>query len=293
MVQLLGAFDIGPADLIGAGQEAWVYALGADRVLRIFRSTVPIERLRDRLRFYEVIRSQRAPFRTPSILDAGERHGRAYWIEHRLPGRSLAGMLPSLAGRERARAFASYVAAAAAVRALPCPQSEIGEVLAEPPMHRASWPTFLVDRAGVELQRHRERLGGRVTDPDRALDALRQWAEGAGIAAAALVHGDFFPENVLVGEDGTVSAVIDFGPLSLVGDPRLDVACSVFFLAGLAGVTPSDRDLAGSAARSFGVDDDLLRLYGLYYAFRFLGAARQGDGLLRWCTSRIAAASAP
>lgn len=293
VTQLLNMFDVGPDELIGAGQEAQVYALGADRVLRIFRSTVPLERLQGRLRFYEVIRSQRAPFQTPSILELGESDGQVYWIERRLPGISLAGRLPTLAGQARARALASYVDAANAVGTLACPQSEIGEILADPPMQRPSWPAFLVDRAGLELQRHRRRLGGQVANPDRALDVLCRWTADMSAGATALVHGDFFPENVLLAEDGTVSAVIDFGPLSLVGDPRLDVACSVLFLTGLAGVTPSDRDLARSAARSFGVDDDLLRLYGLYYAFRFLGAPRHSDGLLRWCMSRIAAASAP
>ena len=290
--QLLKAFNVGPDDLIGAGQEAYVYALGTDRVLRIFRDRVPLDRLRRRLSFYDAIRSQEAPFRTPSILDVGESHGRVYWIEHRLPGISLTSRLPILAGRARSRAIASYVDAAAAVRTLACPQREIGEILAEPPIHRASWPTFLVDRAGVELQRHRRRLGDQVADPDRALGTLRRWAEGGRIDTATLVHGDFFPENVLMNEDdGTVSAVIDFGLLALVGDPLLDVACSVLFLTGLAGITQSDRDLARTFARSFGVDDQVMRLYSLYYAFRFLGAPREDGGLQRWCTSRIAAAS--
>lgn len=292
VTQLLEMFDVRADDLIGAGQEAWVYALGTDRVLRLFRATVPLDRLRRRLSFYEAIRSRKVPFKTPSILELGEHGGQAYWIERRLPGISLASRLPTLAGRQRARALASYVDAAAAVRTLACPRDQIGEILANPPMHRASWPAFLADRAGVELQLHRRRLGDRVADPERALGTLRRWAEGMTVDAAALVHGDLFPENVLLAEDGTVSAVIDFGPLALVGDPRLDVACSVFFLTGLAGITQSDRDLARTCARSFGVDDQVLRLYSLCYAFRFLGAPRENDGLLRWCTSRIAAASA-
>lgn len=289
---LLEMFDVQPDDLIGTGQEAWVYALGTDRVLRLFRTVVPLDRLQRRLSFYETIRSQKAPFQTPSILELGEYRGQAYWIERRLPGISLASSLPTLAGPTRARALGSYVDAAAAVRTLASPQDPIGEILPDPPMRRASWPAFLVDRAGVELQLHRRRLGDQVADPDRALGTLRRWAEGTTVDAAALVHGDFFPENVLLAEDGTVSAVVDFGPLALVGDPRLDVACSVFFLAGLAGITQSDRDFARTRARSFGIDDQVLRLYSLYYAFRFLGAPRENDGLLRWCASRIAAASA-
>ena len=112
--QLLKAFNVGPDDLSGAGQEAHVYALGTDRVLRIFQDRVPLDRLRRRLSFYDAIRSHEAPFRTPSILDVGESHGRVYWIEPRLPGISLASRLPILAGRARSRALASYVDAAAA-----------------------------------------------------------------------------------------------------------------------------------------------------------------------------------
>jgi aminoglycoside phosphotransferase (APT) family kinase protein len=39
-----------------------------------------------------------------------------------------------------------------------------------------------------------------------------------------LVHGDYFPEDVMVADDGCVCGVIDFGALTPIGDADLDLA---------------------------------------------------------------------
>ena len=53
----------------------------------------------------------------------------------------------------------------------------------------------------------------------------------------SLVHGDAYPGNVLVDEDGEVATILDFGRYSLVGDPRLDVAIAIE-LTEMAGDSP-------------------------------------------------------
>src|SRR5207237_222382 len=46
----------------------------------------------------------------------------------------------------------------------------------------------------------------------------------------ALVHGDYFPGNVLIDDRMAVSAVVDFSTFTLVGDPLLDAVCAFVFL---------------------------------------------------------------
>jgi aminoglycoside phosphotransferase len=91
----------------------------------------------------------------------------------------------------------------------------------------------------------------------------------------------------MVADDGCVCGVIDFGALTLIGDADLDLACAVRNLTGMVGVTPEDRRIALKRAEALGLTRDTLDLYGLYYAFRLLGALRENDGLFRWCVRTI------
>jgi aminoglycoside phosphotransferase (APT) family kinase protein len=159
-------------------------------------------------------------------------------------------------------------------------------------MRRSDWTDFLVDRAAAELTRHEARLEGFNARPQRALKRLRDLADGLGSISMCLVHGDYTLENVMVDAHGAVCAVIDFGALTLVGDPQLDLACAVLFLTGLPGIDSADRAIVRAEAVRLGLTDDALALYTLYYAFRFLGASRDNDSLLRWCAGQIAAAGA-
>jgi hypothetical protein len=69
-----------------------------------------------------------------------------------------------------------------------------------------------------------------------------------------LVHGDYFPENVILADDGRVCGVIDFGALTLIGDADLDLACAVLNLTGMVGVTPEDRRVALKRAEALGLE---------------------------------------
>jgi aminoglycoside phosphotransferase (APT) family kinase protein len=51
-----------------------------------------------------------------------------------------------------------------------------------------------------------------------------------GDVEPALVHGDYFPGNVMMDDDLSVSGVIDWSFLTQSGDPRMDAAAAVLFL---------------------------------------------------------------
>jgi len=96
----------------------------------------------------------------------------------------------------------------------------------------------------------------------------------------------------MVGDDGRICGVIDFGVLTLIGDADLDLACAVLNLTGMTGVTSGDKRVALERARDLGLTTEVLDLYSLYYAFRLLGARRENDGLFRWCVRTIGEACA-
>ena len=77
---------------------------------------------------------------------------------------------------------------------------------------------------------------------------------------ATLIHGDFGIHNIVVGEGGTIRAVLDW-ELSTLGDPRADLGQLIARWSGLP-TSPKPADPPPSALIGFPAVDDLLRLYG-------------------------------
>ena len=84
-----------------------------------------------------------------------------------------------------------------------------------------------------------------------------------------LVHGDYFPGNVLIGDDLRVSGLVDFSVWTAVGDPLYDVVGAAIFLEMATEATAEDvafvrgviLDRHGDAVLEPG------RFYRAYFAF--------------------------
>jgi aminoglycoside phosphotransferase (APT) family kinase protein len=293
VAQLLNTFGVTSGKPLGSGQESDVFAIDDRRVLRLYRRAPDQRHLAQLAIFYARLDRRDAPFMVPEIMEFGERDGIAYAVEMRVSGIDLAKALGRMEGEERFHAIRNYVDAAATVRYLKHPQAQFGEVIAASPVRRDTWAEFVVARAVQCLDEDRRLLIGVLERPERGIAALEAGLASRAAARPSLVHGDYFPENVMVADDGRVCGVIDFGALTLIGDADLDLACAVLNLTGMAGVTPEDRRVALKRAEALGLKTETLDLYGLYYAFRFLGAVRESDGLLRWCVRTIRGACGP
>jgi aminoglycoside phosphotransferase (APT) family kinase protein len=293
VARLLNAFGVTSDRPLGSGQESDVFAIDDRRVLRLYRRPPDQQHLAQLANFYTRLDRRDAPFMVPEIIDFGERDGIAYAVEVRVGGIDLAKALGRMVGKARFQAIRNYVDAAAAIRSLKHPQAQFGEVIAASPVRRETWAEFVVARAVQGLEEHRRLLIGVLEHPERGISALEARLASRAAASPNLVHGDYFPENVVVADDSRVCGVIDFGALTLIGDADLDLACAVLNLTGMAGVTPEDRLVALKRAEALGLTRETLDLYSLYYAFRFLGARRENDGLFRWCVRTIREACGP
>lgn len=287
VAQLLNAFGVTSDRPLGSGQESDVFAIDDRRVLRLYRHPPDQRQLARLANFYALLDRRDAPFMVPEMIDFGERDGIAYAVEVRVSGIDLAKALGQMEGEERFQAIRNYVDAAGSVRSLKHPQAQFGEVIAASPVRRETWAEFVVARAAQCLEEQRPLLIGVLERPERGISALEAGLASRAAAGPSLVHGDYFPENVMVADDGRVCGIIDFGALTLIGDADLDLACAVLNLTGMAGVTPEDRRVGLKRAEALGLTRETLDLYGLYYAFRFLGALRENDGLFRWCVRTI------
>lgn len=262
---LLRRFGITEAARIGAGGESIVYRLDATRVLRLpLRGAFDpgaLMRQRDLLQAIE----GRLPFATPAIEDIGA--AGAYVIERRLPGRSMLALLPGLAGERRAAAWTSYLAAAGAVSQVVPAQRDFGQLIAEPALTAPTWHGYLEASLRRFAARNRATITREAGDGDALVArALALLDAVPSDPPKALVHGDFFPGNVLLDDDLAVSAVIDFSGFTLAGDPLYDVAGACVFPEMIAGTTGDDLALLARAARAR-VPAGALAFYRAYFAF--------------------------
>jgi aminoglycoside phosphotransferase (APT) family kinase protein len=279
---------------IGHGGEATVYELAGERVLRVFHG--PRHGAGQIAEFYRQIAGGTVSFALPRIIEQGEDRGVHYSVDRLIHGRPLHELMASLIGDERERALAAYMDAAFEIASLPVVRDEYGEFLRdEDSIQRETWGAFLLAR----MQRCLEASSGWLREDVPALEAvvaaLEVRIEALSPERKALVHGDYFPGNVLIGDDLTVSGVIDFGPLTVIGDPWLDLASALMFLeVARPGYTEADTALV-RARLVERVDPsivDVTATYRAWYAMRFSPYRDDDPNLYAWCVTSLREASA-
>jgi aminoglycoside phosphotransferase (APT) family kinase protein len=287
---VLQRFGVTSSDKIGHGGDATVYALGAHRVVRVLHSTnSPIARI---AAFYDELAGQDPGFELPRVLEHGEIDGTAYSVDRLIPGRPLIDVLPELAGDRRQRALDSYLDSADAIGRLHIERPLYGEVLADPPLQRSTWTEFLLDRAEAALSISSGRLAADIPRLGDVIGTVRRHIEALPAhVERRLVHGDYFPGNVMISDDLKVSGVIDFGTLTVMGDPAMDVASAIVFIeVARPAFGPVDVDyLTERAVRARGSGFvELIRVYREYITLRLAPyAEREDPRLYAWCVRSL------
>jgi len=235
---VLAGFGLGAGALIAEGGESRVYGLDAHRVLRLLRrpgDVAGLERKRDFLAGID----GRLPFATPVIEAIGP--DGAWTIERRLPGTSLRVLLRQIGGSERAAALRSYAEAVDAIATVTYPERPYGQILDETPLTAATWRGYL--RLGLDrfIGWNGAAIEAALGDLDAlGAEALARIEDVEDRPPKALVHGDYFPGNVLIGDDLRVSGLVDFSVWSVVGDAMLDVFGAAVTLEMMEEATPDD-----------------------------------------------------
>ncbi len=297
---LLRGLGVDPADLLGFGGEARVWALGADRVVRLCHPGTPTDAVHQRIELLDTLSSGPTPppWALPEVLAVHEREGRLLTVERRLDGIPLLAALGAATGDDRRRLIEAHLEAAAALAELSLPPTTwFGQLIGDDPVRSPTWPAFLEARASISLIA--SGLGDQAWSTSLAAElAAAVLAVGPPDAASKVaaagppglercfVHLDAFAGNMMA-VGNRVTAVLDFGPTCLAGgDPRIDpVACAVYL--GSAHITPTataaDLGVARSWLRERGMDDlyePLRRWLAAFWSF-----AVDDAKLFAWCCS--------
>ena len=273
-------FDLDRSTLLGHGGEAWVFAIDEERVVRILRPGAPMEDVSRRQELVNELAQAKPPFRLPEVIEVKQEGDRVYTIERRLRGRSVMDVLPTMRGRQRSELIESYLEAVAALGDLHLdPRGWYGELLGPDPLTAPTWREYLVQRSAANLSTFPE---FRDVDPEKLAEPLPEPDR------PSFVHLDAFAGNVLT--DGeAITAVIDVGVTSVVGDRRLDALSAVIYLASPR-ITPTaterDMDIALTWLRAVGLEE------WIEPARRWLAAlwcfAADDANVIAWCREVLA-----
>ena len=265
----------GPAPSItrlGVGWDNVAYLVAGRFVFRFPQRRLGVSLIETETRLLPAIAS-RLPLPVPVPTFVGAPSDDYPWPFHgyqRIAGRSACGA--ALDASARARAAAPLGAFLRALHALPAEEAA-----------RLGAPGDLLGRADVpkRVRQTRERLAEArergLGAEDRSLDRIweeAQAGDGGPAPPAALVHGDLYARHLLVGDDGALGGVIDWGDVHL-GHRALDLSIAFAFL-------PPEARPAFFAAYGGTPDGAVLRrarLQALFYGVTLLiYGTDAGDG---------------
>ncbi|TQF01932.1 aminoglycoside phosphotransferase family protein [Kitasatospora acidiphila] len=273
---------------LAAGMEGAVYRLGQGLVAKVWgrREAAELKRLQ---KFYSDISRAGLSFATPQILEVREVDGNAVTIERELMGRPLkqfvgAGVPPEAdaAVIEVLRGLA-MVPATAAMRQL--------AVLDEPtPLWEGAenWAAALNGLLQRRVASFGDQLRLVVDGFDVVFSQVAELVSRQAERPQSVVHGDVCLENILVGDDLRLTALLDFGFLSGAGDPAWDasIAAGIVDMYGPHAREVDDR-LTHRVAREFGYPVELLLGYRAAYGIAASNAydPNGADGHFSWCAA--------
>ncbi len=282
-----------PAGHIGSGMEGHVFDIGDELVAKVWFAKTPGE-IEPLQAFYEMLDALRLPFATPRILEIHDLPGGTVSIERVLRGTPLSELVDRDEREPPRFATDAVMSILTALRDHPAPDAQpilhiLGvEQLDATPPHNAM-PTLLhIVRRNVE--RYGDLLRRSVTDFDGVLERTVQQVSRLPDTGRSAVHGDLCPPNILLGPDRTVSAVVDWGFLSHVGDTTFDatIACGSYNLYGRH-FRQTDDYLVSVCADLLGFDRQrLLVSRALYALLTSIAYSEDGtDGHFGWCVGNL------
>ena len=222
--KVLTAHDLTAGDLLATGTEAKVYALNDEHVLKIYADPGQRTALETLADFYDRLDPDSVPYALPRIHHI-EDHGSLLAVtERRLPGTPMSTAC-DLTSPEIERTYLQAVRDLAALR-LRVPLSRRMLLTTQPETDDAAesdWNAFLrhlLNRRAPEVLPH---LALDVPDIHHRIAAVLDRLMPPYTGTTGIIHGDLYPDNLLVA-GSRVSAVIDFGTFTMIGDPLYDMA---------------------------------------------------------------------
>lgn len=282
--------------LIGEGAQSRVYGLSDDKVVKIQRFSsqepdVTVRYFEKMKNVYTELSKYHLPFRLPEIHEIHHLDGYIFMIETKLtgtPASTIYGRLPVSSRRTFLRQF---LAALDCFRTITFQSLQYGQLFdAGDEIRSDIWRDFLKQMIDRKVVASRSDLQNDHVDVDAVLERFEDDLNKLpSNPPRSFVHGDYYLGNVLVDDHLDITAVVDLGPLSAVGDTMVDVAGAVAFLDIYGFTTADDREyLASLVTTKYGSEVvTLIRTYRMYYSLLFSDCKSSDPVTYGWSLSNL------
>ncbi|WP_088072411.1 aminoglycoside phosphotransferase family protein [Gottfriedia luciferensis] len=265
---ILKKYNVNEADFLGKGQEAEVYSLDHERVIKLYKSTA-YPKLKILKQFYESMNPSNVKVELPKIHEIIKEKDAILTIEKRIEGRNIQKDLSYYDDKQLDSFFEDYLSTILSIKTIKLNKRFNGiKLLSDYEISSEDWYGFLKQsllRKNIEVE---DFLQKDVFHYEQKLKRLLDDLSIEYTGIYSLIHGDFYPSNLLVNKSGKISGVIDFGLMTLYGDPLFDVALSwiLFDLYDELGEVKLERYLNKIVNKLGDEAKRTIHLYVLFYS---------------------------
>lgn len=225
---ILDKFGISKSNFLGSGMESEVYAYDDNKVVKLYNDMSDSNKQRILKGFYSKIDSSSLSYELPFIYDTFEENGILVTIEKRIEGNNLQSMLSKMNYIEQNNMMETYLNANIELKSVKIKPNLEGYILLNDQqissLNINSWFDLLKEeifRKQKELESYFKR---DVVNYDAKVKQLVEILSLGYEGEYSLIHGDFYPGNLLINESGKVTGLIDFGLMTMYGDNLFDIA---------------------------------------------------------------------
>jgi len=287
---ILNGFGIEEKKLLGQGGEGYVYDYTIYEVIKVFKEG-DISYLQAIQNFLISISKKELPFAIPSILEIDEYKHLVYTIEKKLTGVTFRQTFLEAKEADKKRLLRNYWEAACKLSTIDLSEYPYGQPIQSSEQIQSDiWMGYLEAKLEQKLHMASSDIAQDVHDYKTKIVRFKQFMKmQLDGTEKKLVHADYYIDNVLMDSTGTVSAVLDFGVHTVVGDLMMDIAGSIAVLTQFQDITKAQMQyLRDYAENKYGETIQIkIDLYILYFSFYFAYTKATDRGTYDWCIEQL------
>jgi len=227
---VLAAHGLTEEDFIAAGTEARVYALGDTSVLKLYAGLDQLPALEILRDFYDRLQPGSLPYDLPKIHNIRTHDDLVIVTEHRIHGQPMENH-STADTHDLENLYLDTVTALAHVTLdRPLGRRQLLTQSATPATQDPDdWNAFLAHLIRAKLPTVLPLLRQDIEHADHRTEVLLSHLSTPYRGPEGVIHGDLYPGNILMTAPNAVSGVIDFGTMTMIGDPLYDTAAASGF----------------------------------------------------------------